>query len=173
MPTTLGRTFLTASRIWPRSNTSPIGRSRVVTAAPARPRHIDHALAEDAVDADQHAVARFDQVDDARFHAGHAGAADGERQRVLRAKDLPQASPGFRSSISRNFGSRWPRSGVAIAVNTRGCTSLGPGPIRSRVGGFSWPGIFMVQSRLRKAESQSTQCFIRSCTSLLISLKCG
>ena len=37
---------------------------------------VDHPPAEHAVDADHHRVARLDQVDDRRLHAGRAGAAD-------------------------------------------------------------------------------------------------
>src|SRR5262252_5906167 len=40
----------------------------------------------------------------------------------------------------RKAGSRWPSSGVAIAVRTRGWTSQGPGPRSKRCGGLSWAG---------------------------------
>src|SRR3989338_3818354 len=40
------------------------------------------------------------------------------------------------SIISMNLGSRWPMVGRAMAANTRGCTSAGPGPIRVRRGGL-------------------------------------
>src|SRR5262249_2955804 len=35
-------------------------------------------------------IAGFDEIDGEAFHAGHAGAAYGERERVLRAKDLTE-----------------------------------------------------------------------------------
>ena len=41
------------------------------------------------------------------------------------------------SMISRKYGSRWPTSGVAMAVSTRGWASLGPGPSSRRGGGLS------------------------------------
>ena len=51
---------------------------------------IGHATAEHAVDADDHLVARLDQVGDNRLHPRAAGPADGQCHLVLRAKDLPQ-----------------------------------------------------------------------------------
>ena len=48
--------------------------------------HIDHPRAKDAVDANEHRIARLDQIDDGRFHARAAGAADGKRHRVLCAE---------------------------------------------------------------------------------------
>ena len=53
-------------------------------------RDVGHSTAENAVDANEHAVAGLDQVDDARLHAGTSCAADGQRQLVARAKDGPQ-----------------------------------------------------------------------------------
>ncbi len=50
----------------------------------------DDALAEETLDADDQLVARLEQIDQARFHAGHAGGADGEGQEVLGLKRLPQ-----------------------------------------------------------------------------------
>ena len=45
--------------------------------------------------------------------------------------------------ISRNCGSRWPSSGVVMAVSTRGWASDGPGPRSRRGDGVSWPGMVM------------------------------
>src|SRR5207245_2289304 len=62
--------------------------------------------------------------------------------------------------ISRNWGSRWPSSGVAIAVSTRGWTSLGPGPRRTRGDGFNWPKRSMAFTHLqaiRKGDRKSTR----------------
>ena len=36
-------------------------------------------------------------------------------------------------------GSRYPSTGVAIALNTLGFTSLGPGPSNTRLGGINSP----------------------------------
>src|SRR5688572_19068967 len=36
---------------------------------------------------------------------------------------------------SRNLGSNWPSSGLAIAASTRGWALIGPGPISRRLGG--------------------------------------
>jgi hypothetical protein len=49
--------------------------------------------------------------------------------------------PDVSAIISRNFGSRWPSSGVAIALRTLGWASLGPGPSSRRGGMFRGPGI--------------------------------
>ena len=52
--------------------------------------HIFHARAENAVDADDHFIARFDEIGGDAFHSGHAGAADRKGERILRAKHLTQ-----------------------------------------------------------------------------------
>ena len=51
---------------------------------------VDHPAAEDAVDADEHLVARLDQVDDHGFHPRRAGAGDRHREPVLGLEDVPQ-----------------------------------------------------------------------------------
>ena len=56
--------------------------------------HVLHAGAEHAVDADEHLVAGLDEVDRAALHPGHAGAAHGKRQRVLRLEDLAEHRAG-------------------------------------------------------------------------------
>ncbi len=94
-PTTLGFDALTASAICCGSKTSPKGRSIFVTSAPRAAGDVRHPSAEDAVDSDEHAVAGLDEVDDAGFHAGAAGAADGHRQLVPGAEDLPEHGLGF------------------------------------------------------------------------------
>ena len=48
--------------------------------------HVRHALTKHPLDADHHPVAWLDEVDHARFHAGRAGSAHGERQVVRRLK---------------------------------------------------------------------------------------
>src|SRR5438270_6965715 len=50
-----------------------------------------------------------------------------------------RSRPCVSSMMARNSGSRWPTSGVAIAVRTRGWTSLGPGPSSTRRDTFSCP----------------------------------
>ncbi len=57
--------------------------------------YIDHTRAENAVDADEHGVAGFDEVDDAGFHSGRAGAADGEGEFVLGLEDVAEHLLGF------------------------------------------------------------------------------
>ena len=57
----------------------------------AATRDLAHPLTEHAVDADNGLVARLDEVDEARLHAGGAGAADRQRQRVRGPKDRAQA----------------------------------------------------------------------------------
>ncbi|MEZ6054384.1 MAG: hypothetical protein R3C02_23850 [Planctomycetaceae bacterium] len=47
------------------------------------------------VDADDHTVARLDEIDHACLHPGAAGAADGHREFVLGPKNLPQHLLGF------------------------------------------------------------------------------
>ena len=60
-----------------------------------------HPGAEHAVDADQHPVARLDQVDDHRLHAGRAGPRDRQRQPVLGLKDIAEQALGSRPSRPR------------------------------------------------------------------------
>src|ERR1035438_2026956 len=57
--------------------------------------HVLHPGAEDAVDADDDFIARLDQVAGDAFHAGHAGAANGEGERVFGAEDLAQQFAGL------------------------------------------------------------------------------
>ena len=52
--------------------------------------HIHHARAENAVDADDDLVARFNQVDETKFHARAARAADRERHVVLGQENRTQ-----------------------------------------------------------------------------------
>ena len=57
--------------------------------------HVLHPGAEEAIDADDDFVARLDEVGSEALHAGHAGAAEGEGERVLRAEDLAQQLAGL------------------------------------------------------------------------------
>lgn len=57
-------------------------------AAPGR--DIGHASAEHAVDSDNDFVARLDQVDETKLHAGAASAADRKRQFVASQEDLAE-----------------------------------------------------------------------------------
>ena len=59
--------------------------------APAARRDVAHALAEHAVDADDHDVARIDEVHERGFHARRPGTADRQRQFVLGAEHRAQA----------------------------------------------------------------------------------
>ena len=52
--------------------------------------HISHPTAKDPIHADQHPVARLDEIDDARLHPSTAGAADRHRQLVAGLENLPQ-----------------------------------------------------------------------------------
>ena len=71
------------------------GRFEGMDRGAATLHHVLHPGAEDAVDADDDLVARLDQVGGDAFHARHAGAADGEGERVLRAEDLAQQLAGL------------------------------------------------------------------------------
>jgi len=53
-------------------------------------RHVDHPRAEYAIDADQYAVSRFDEIDETRLHPGAARARHGKRQAIIRPEDLAQ-----------------------------------------------------------------------------------
>jgi hypothetical protein len=53
-------------------------------------RHIDHARAEHAVHADEHGVARLDQIDKTGLHTRAAGAGHRQRQAILGLKHLAQ-----------------------------------------------------------------------------------
>ena len=75
--------------------TSPHGGFDRVDRGAAAFHHVLHAAAEDAVDADDHFVARLDEIDGDAFHARHAGAADGKGERVLRAENLAQHFAGL------------------------------------------------------------------------------
>ena len=74
---------------------SPQGASSGMDRGAATLHHVLHPGAEDAVDADDDFVARLDQVGGDALHARHAGAADGEGERVLRAEDLAQQLAGL------------------------------------------------------------------------------
>jgi len=63
-----------------------------VTWAPARSATSTIRPAEDAVDADQHLVARLDQIDDHRLHPRRARARDRHREPVLGPEDMPEES---------------------------------------------------------------------------------
>ena len=54
-------------------------------------RHLAHPLAEDAVDPDDDGVAGPHEVDERGLHAGRAGPAHGQGQRVRGGEDLAQA----------------------------------------------------------------------------------
>ena len=60
---------------------------------------VDHALAEDAVDTDDHFVPRLEDVDECCLHPGAARPRHGERQTVLRAEDPAQPIRGGRGRI--------------------------------------------------------------------------
>jgi hypothetical protein len=57
----------------------------------AAARDLAHAVAEHAVGTDDRGVARLEQVDEARLHAGRAGAADRQRELVLGTEHGAQA----------------------------------------------------------------------------------
>jgi hypothetical protein len=52
--------------------------------------HVFHPSAEDPIDADDDFITRLDEIGRNAFHARHAGAADGEGERVLCAEDLAE-----------------------------------------------------------------------------------
>ena len=54
-----------------------------------------HPAAENAVDADQHPVARLDQVDDDRLHPGRACSRDRQRQPILGLKHIAEQVLGL------------------------------------------------------------------------------
>ena len=56
---------------------------------------IAHAGSEDTVDADNHFVAGFDQIDDGGFHAGASGSGGGEGHLVSCAEDVAKHPAGF------------------------------------------------------------------------------
>ena len=91
-------------------------------AAPAR--DLAHALAEHAVDADDHGVAGLDEVDEARLHARRAGAADRQRQRVRRCGTRRAAGRRSRRARrgSRDRGGRAPGAGTPPSPRDTGST---------------------------------------------------
>jgi len=54
-----------------------------------------HAAAKHTIDADDHTVARLNQVDDTGFHSGTSRAADGHRHVIGRLKHFPQHGLNF------------------------------------------------------------------------------
>ena len=97
--------------------------------APAR--HLAHALAEHAVHADDRGVAGLEQVDEARLHAGRAGAADRQRQRV---RGLEHGSEPIGDLVEHDeeVGIEVPEDGRWSASITSGYGFDGPGPSRRR-----------------------------------------
>ena len=67
-----------------------VGAFEDLDLGPGATGDVDHAAAEDAVDADEHVVAGLDQVDDDGFHAGRAGAGDGQGHGVGGLEDVAQ-----------------------------------------------------------------------------------
>jgi hypothetical protein len=59
------------------------------------------------------------------------------RVRSFEVRKASRSKPRVSSRRRRSSGSRWPITGAARALITRGCTGLGPGPSSSRAGGFS------------------------------------
>ena len=72
----------------------PHSASTLWTTAPARWRRA-HAGSEYAVDADDHFIAGFDEVDDCGFHAGISGAGGGKGHFVRGAEDGSKHRAGF------------------------------------------------------------------------------
>src|SRR5262249_52773463 len=58
--------------------------------------------------------------------------------------------------MATKAGSRWPRSGWAMAASTRGWTMDGPGPRRSLVGGSNSPGSLVTGAESTQDSSEPT-----------------
>ena len=99
-------------------------------------RHVLHPRTEDAIDADQHLVARLDQVDDHGLHAGRARPRDGQRHPIRGLKGIPQQFLGLIHQ-GHELGVQVATRGIPIAARTRGCTSLWTRPISSQGEGLS------------------------------------
>ena len=141
MPNTLGRTFVQNLRICSRSNTWPQGCLIVVTARwPGW--HVGHPQAEDAIDGDDHAIARFDQVDDAGFHALRLVPLTG-KVNWLAVWYVRRRRSCVSFMIRESADPGGPGGSAPSAASTRGWASLGPGPMSTRRGGLSCPGRFI------------------------------
>ena len=124
---------------------------------------VGHARAEDAVHADDHLVARLEQVHEARFHAGAAGARDREGERVLGREDERGGAPSPPPSSRRRPDRDGRRAAPTCARSTRGCTSRRP---RARAAGAraertrrgSGHGARLYTSRGRHATNQDARC---------------
>src|SRR6266567_2439192 len=79
MATSFGRVVFKASAICCGSMMRPHGASTLWTFAPQRAT----TSAKHAVDADEHFIARLDQIDEAKLHPRAAGAADGKSHFIL------------------------------------------------------------------------------------------
>jgi hypothetical protein len=93
---------------------------------PAARRHVDHALSEHAVDADDHHVARVHHVDEGGLHAGRPGAADGQGEGVLRAEHGPEPLAGLVEQ-GDEVGVEVPEQGAGEAEGGLGVRVAGPG----------------------------------------------
>ena len=104
--------------------------------APHRAATSDHARAEHAVDADEHLVARLDEVDERRLHAGRAGAADGERD-LFFVRNTARSLPCISSMMLEEHGVEVAEERRRHGAQDAGRTVLGPGPRSRREEGFS------------------------------------
>src|SRR5690606_32955568 len=73
----------------------PPGGLQAADIGPIATGHIDHAAAEVARDADQHTVARLDDVGEGGFHRRTARAADGDGVLVIRLPRIAQQLTHF------------------------------------------------------------------------------
>ena len=128
--------------------TSPKPRSSLVTDAAAG-GDVGHAAAEDAVDADDHLVARLDEVDDRASMPAMPVPLTASVSSLLVRNTSRKHRLRLVHDLAGNTGSRWPTVGAAIAASTRGWMSLGPGPIRMRTGGRMRDGrVFVIYASL-------------------------
>ena len=88
--------------------------------------------------ADDHGVAGLEQIRDARLHPGRAGAVQRQHQSRPACGRRAAASRRRRAGCRAGRGRGGRASGVRIASSTAGSTFVGPGPHRSRSGGWSW-----------------------------------
>ena len=127
-------------------------QDRQLSAGPSR--DVDHSLAEIALAANDHAVARFDQVDHARLHSCHPRRADGECQRIPRAVGLPEHLLGF--------GHQFEELRIEMAQEGRGHRARaraderrwGRGREAGEQEGVSWPGIDIEGKLQSKAKNE-------------------
>lgn len=99
--------------------------------------YVQHALAEDAVDAEDDLVAGFDEVGYDGFHAGHSGCGNGEGEGVFGAIDFAEHGAGGVHDLDVN-GVEVADGGSAESAEDTGGNCAGAGAEEDPFGWKNW-----------------------------------